>query len=84
MIEDEMKLFRDHGSIEPGEYDCEWTINGQQVRGHVELRAGRPPIGYARAELFDGEIPGQPGRYARSYPTSCDVPVVRGYIDSQM
>ncbi|ALG86373.1 hypothetical protein [Gordonia phthalatica] len=84
MAEDEIKLIRDRGSIEPGEYDCEWTIDGQQVRGYVELRAGRPPIGYARTELFDGAIPSQPGRYARSYPSSSNVPVVRGYIDSQM
>ncbi|MDL9938871.1 hypothetical protein QSJ18_19160 [Gordonia sp. ABSL1-1] len=84
MTEDEIRLLREYGSIEPGEYDCEWTINGKQVRGHVELRAGRPPLGYARIELIDGAIPGKRGQYARRYPTSRDVPVVRGYIDSQM
>lgn len=53
-VNDDHNLLRDYGAIEPGEYDCEWTINGVQVRGQVELRAGQPPTGHARAVLHDG------------------------------
>lgn len=81
--DDAKKLIESFGLIEPGEYDCDWTINGTTMRGEVELLSVRSPGGAARGRLHDGYVPGRPTAREWSYPHHQDEPLIRGYITSR-
>ncbi|WP_336819087.1 hypothetical protein [Gordonia sp. MMO-8] len=82
-VDDAKKLIESYGVIEPGEYDCDWTINGTTMRGEVELLSGHSPGGSARGRLHDGHAPGRPAAREWRYPHHQDEPLIRGYIASR-
>ena len=67
--------------IEPGAYDCVWTIDGQDFSGTVELRAGRPPTADVRWSIARPmPVEGRPDEWRTAYPQSRKIDRIDGVV----